>query len=48
MRRADSQIIGKDGMAFHKLPEMVTRYLSHPDPVIIPYTIKWVQPLSPS
>lgn len=25
---------------FHQLPEVVQRHLTHPDPVIIPYTIK--------
>lgn len=27
-------------MPFHSLPEIVTRSLAHPEPVIIPYTIK--------
>ncbi|ORX37757.1 chromatin remodeling-related protein [Kockovaella imperatae] len=34
------KIIGKDGIAFHKLPEVVGRFLAHPDPVVIPYTIR--------
>ncbi|KAK8849647.1 hypothetical protein IAR55_004982 [Kwoniella newhampshirensis] len=31
---------GQDTIPFHQLPELATRYLAHPDPVIIPYTIK--------
>ncbi|KAI9638968.1 putative chromatin remodeling-related protein [Dioszegia hungarica] len=29
-----------DSIPFHQLPEHVTRFLSHPEPVIIPYTIR--------
>lgn len=31
---------GSETIAFHQLPEIVTRFLSHPDPIIIPYTIR--------
>jgi len=31
---------GQEGVAFHQLPELVTRFLTHPDPIVIPYTIK--------
>lgn len=31
---------GTEGVQFHALPELVTRCLAHPDPVVIPYEIK--------
>lgn len=31
---------GAEGMAFHQIPEVVSRYLAHPDPIVIPYEIK--------
>ncbi|WWD20275.1 hypothetical protein CI109_104751 [Kwoniella shandongensis] len=31
---------GQDTVPFHQLPELATRYLAHPDPVVIPYTIQ--------
>ncbi|WVW86960.1 hypothetical protein I302_109016 [Kwoniella bestiolae CBS 10118] len=31
---------GQETIAFHQLPEIATRYLTHPDPVVIPYTIQ--------
>ncbi|ORY34769.1 putative chromatin remodeling-related protein [Naematelia encephala] len=31
---------GQEGVAFHQLPELVTRFLNHPQPVVIPYTIR--------
>ncbi|ODN72925.1 hypothetical protein L202_08340 [Cryptococcus amylolentus CBS 6039] len=30
---------GQESVAFHQLPELASRYLAHPDPVVIPYTI---------
>nr|ODN80287.1 hypothetical protein L203_05875 [Cryptococcus depauperatus CBS 7841] len=30
---------GQDSIPFHQLPEVATRFLAHPDPVVIPYTI---------
>ncbi|OWT38076.1 hypothetical protein J008_04410 [Cryptococcus neoformans] len=30
---------GQETVPFHELPEIATRYLAHPDPVVIPYTI---------
>lgn len=30
----------KDGCTFSQLPEFVTRFLTHPEPVVIPYTIR--------
>lgn len=30
---------GAEGLAFHQIPEVVTRFLAHPDPVVIPYEI---------
>jgi SWI/SNF-related matrix-associated actin-dependent regulator of chromatin subfamily D len=29
-----------EGLQFHQLPELATRFLAHPDPVVLPYTIK--------
>ena len=31
---------GQDGMAFHEIPQIVARFLSHPDPIVIPYTVQ--------
>lgn len=31
---------GSEGIAFHQIPEVVTRSLTHPDPVVIPYEIR--------
>ncbi|EIW71550.1 hypothetical protein TREMEDRAFT_42914 [Tremella mesenterica DSM 1558] len=31
---------GQDGVPFHDIPQLVTRFLAHPDPVVIPYTIR--------
>ncbi|WWC73727.1 uncharacterized protein I206_107699 [Kwoniella pini CBS 10737] len=31
---------GTETIAFHQIPEMATRYLTHPDPIVIPYTIQ--------
>ncbi len=31
---------GSDSVQFHMIPELVTRCLAHPDPVIIPFEIK--------
>ncbi|BEI84199.1 hypothetical protein CcaverHIS002_0408030 [Cutaneotrichosporon cavernicola] len=31
---------GSEGVQFHQIPELVTRCLAHPDPVVIPYTIR--------
>lgn len=33
---------GVDAVPFSSLPELATRFLSHPEPVIIPYTIRQV------
>lgn len=30
----------QDGIPFHQLPELITRYLTHPNPIVIPYTIR--------
>lgn len=30
---------GAEGVQFHQIPELVTRYLAHPDPIVIPYEI---------
>nr|XP_018260323.1 uncharacterized protein I303_07241 [Kwoniella dejecticola CBS 10117]OBR82481.1 hypothetical protein I303_07241 [Kwoniella dejecticola CBS 10117] len=31
---------GTEPIAFHQIPEMATRFLTHPDPIVIPYTIQ--------
>ncbi|WWC92772.1 uncharacterized protein L201_007731 [Kwoniella dendrophila CBS 6074] len=31
---------GKETIAFHQIPEMATRFLTHPDPIVIPYEIQ--------
>ncbi|WWC95792.1 hypothetical protein V866_002658 [Kwoniella sp. B9012] len=31
---------GQETIAFHQLPEIATRYLTHPDPIVIPYTVQ--------
>ncbi|RSH93276.1 SWI/SNF complex component snf12 [Saitozyma podzolica] len=36
----DGSIISSDSLPFHQLPELVTRFLSHPEPIVIPYTIR--------
>ncbi len=33
---------GHDGIQFHNLPNIINQFLTHPDPVTIPYTIQWV------
>lgn len=33
---------GQEGVPFHQLPELVTRFLAHPEPIVIPYTIRYV------
>lgn len=35
-----------ENMAFHQLPELATRFLAHPDPIVLPYTIKVDQDFS--
>ncbi|TXT12853.1 hypothetical protein VHUM_01254 [Vanrija humicola] len=30
---------GAEGLRFHEIPEIITRFLAHPDPVVIPYEI---------
>jgi SWI/SNF-related matrix-associated actin-dependent regulator of chromatin subfamily D len=32
--------VGSDSIAFHQLPEIVTRFLAQPEPIVIPYTIR--------
>jgi len=34
-----AQIFGQENIPFHKLPEMVNRYLTAPDPVVLHYTL---------
>lgn len=38
----DAQILSadKETIPFHVLPELVGRFLTHPDPIVIPYTIR--------
>ncbi|OCF43839.1 hypothetical protein I317_02281 [Kwoniella heveanensis CBS 569] len=31
---------GQDGIPFHQLPEIASHYLTHPDPITIPYTVQ--------
>ncbi|KAK6908486.1 hypothetical protein I203_102488 [Kwoniella mangroviensis CBS 8507] len=31
---------GQETIAFHQLPEIATRCLTHPDPIVIPYTVQ--------
>ena len=33
---------GQDAIPFHTVPEIVGRYLGHPEPIVIPYTIRCV------